>query len=216
MNLGLDFSIIIIIALNVLISFKGFNDFGFFEKYKFNVGAIKAGQQYRNITSGFLHADMPHLLFNMVTLYFFAPFLVEYLDSYKFVLVFVVSLLMGSLLSFGIHKANNNYSAIGASGAVTGVIYTAVTMFPEMKLYLFFAIPIKGWVFGILYLGYSIYGMKKSSGNIGHAAHFGGAMGGYALALILKPAILSHNLLYTLLIGLPILVLFILMKLKKI
>ncbi|MFD0962871.1 rhomboid family intramembrane serine protease [Pseudofulvibacter geojedonensis] len=216
MSLGLDFSIVVIIALNVLISFKGFNDFSFFEKYKFNVGAVKAGQQYRNITSGFLHADMPHLLFNMVTLYFFAPFLVQQLDSYKFILVYVVSLLMGSLLSFGIHKENNYYSAIGASGAVTGVIYAAVTMFPEMKLYMFFAIPIKGWIFGILYLAYSIYGMKKSVGNIGHAAHFGGAMGGYALALILKPEILSQNLFYTILIGLPILALFILMKLKKI
>lgn len=216
MNLGLDFSIVIIIALNVLISFKGFNDFSFFEKYKFNVGAIKAGQQYRNITSGFLHADMSHLLFNMLTLYFFAPFLVQHLGSYKFVLVYVASLLMGSLLSFGIHKENNYYSAIGASGAVTGVIYTAVTLFPEMKLYMFFAIPIKGWIFGILYLAYSIYGMKKSVGSIGHAAHFGGAMGGYALALILRPEILSQNLFYTILIGLPIVALFILMKLKKI
>lgn len=216
MNLGLDFSIIIIIALNVLISVKGFNDFSFFEKYKFNVGAVKAGQQYRNITSGFLHADMQHLLFNMLTLYFFAPFVVRHLDSYKFVLIYVASLLMGSLLSFGIHKENNYYSAIGASGAVTGILYAAITMFPELELRLFFAIPIKGWIFGILYLGYSIYGMKNSVGNIGHAAHFGGAMGGYALALILKPEIISQNLFYTILIGLPILALFILMKLKKI
>ena len=68
---SLNIYILIIIALNGIISYKGFNDYAFFEKFKFNVGAVKAGEQYRNISSGFLHADMQHLLFNMVTLFFF-------------------------------------------------------------------------------------------------------------------------------------------------
>ena len=209
---NLDVVTIIIIALNVMISFKGFKDYGFFEKYKFNVGAIKNGEHFRNITSGFLHADQQHLLFNMITLFFFAPIVTAHLGMYKLALIYVASLLVGSLLSFAIHKNNNYYSAIGASGAVTGVLYAAILLEPNMTIN--FIIP--GWLFGIGYLAYSIYGMKKSLGNIGHAAHMGGAIGGYILAILLKPTVLQTHLLYVGLIGLPIIILFVLLKMDKV
>lgn len=219
--------LLIIIGLNVLISFKGFKDSDFFNKFKFHVGAIKQGEQYRNITSAFLHADIQHLLFNMVGLFFFAPIIINMLGQYVFVIIYLSSLLLGSTLSYFFHKDNNNYSAIGASGAVTGVIYAAIVLRPDMLIN--FIIP--GWLFGIGYLVYSMVGMKKQLGNIGHAAHFGGAIAGYVLAIVLGQSVaLSDTLLrpipyinigveqvtLTVLVGLPILVLFYMIKTNRI
>ena len=213
---SLNIYLLIIIALNVLISFKGFKDRVFFEKFKFNVAAVKAGEQFRNISSGFLHGDKAHLFFNMFTLYIFGPHVITHLGAHHFVLVYIISLLLGSLLSLYFHKDEPNYSAIGASGAVTGILFSAITMFPEMKLYLFFSIPIDGWIFAIAYLFYSIYGMKNSIGNIGHTAHFGGAIGGYLLTILLAFDDVMSNPILTGLIGVPIIALFVLMKMKKI
>ena len=207
---------IIIIAANVLISFKGFNDFGFFERYKFNVGRIRAGEQMRMFSSGFLHADMTHLFFNMFTLYFFADVVVQLLGDVNFVIIYVISLLLGSLLSLYFHKDEYHYSAVGASGAVTGILYAAILLQPGMSLYMFFIpIPIPAYVFGIGYLLYSIYGMKKRTGNIGHDAHFGGAVGGYFVTLILAPSLFTMNLTMVILLAIPIVLLFVLHKMGK-
>ena len=213
---NLSLVIIIIIAANVIISLKGFNDFGFFERYKFHVGAIKGGDKIRMFSSGFLHVDTTHLFFNMFTLYFFAPVVVDYLGSLSFLIVYMVSLTLGSLLSLFFHKNEYNYTAVGASGAVTGILYAAILLQPGMSLYMFFIpIPIPAYIFGIGYLLYSIYGMKNKVGNIGHDAHFGGAIGGYVTALILMPSLLQTNLLMVLLLALPIVLLFVLHKTGK-
>lgn len=207
---------IIIIAANVLVSFKGFNDRLFFEKFKFNIGAIRRGEQVRMVSSGFLHADTTHLLFNMITLYFFADVVLQGLGNFNFILIYLGSLIVGNLLSFFFHKDEYWYSAIGASGAVTGILYAAILIRPEMSLYLFFIpIPIPGYIFGVAYLLYSIYGMKSRSGNIGHDAHFGGAVGGYFLTLVMKPQILETHLTYVLLLAVPIVVLYFLHKTGK-
>lgn len=208
---------LIIIGANVLFSLKGFKDFSFFEKYKFNIAGIRRGEQVRMISSGFLHADFSHLLFNMLTLYFFADVVIISLGVFPFVLVYLASLIFGNLLSFYFHKDEYHYSAIGASGAVMGVLYSAILLYPNMGLYLFFIpIPIPAWIFGILYLLYSIYGMKKSIGNIGHDAHFGGAIAGYVLTLLLVPSLLDTQLWVVGLLAIPIIILFVLMKLGKI
>jgi len=208
---------IIIIAANVLISIKGFNDFSFFEKYKFNVAGIRRGEQIRMFSSGFLHADFTHLLFNMLTLYFFANVVINALGVSKFVIVYVASLLVGNLLSFYFHKDEYHYSAVGASGAVTGVLYAAILFYPDMGLYLFFIpIAIPAWIFGLLYLFYSIYGMRTRRGNIGHDAHFGGAIAGYLLTIVFYPSLLQESLWIVLVLAAPILLLFILHKLGKI
>lgn len=203
---------IIIIAANALISYKGFNDFSFFEKYKFNVGGIKRGEQFRMFSSGFLHADMQHLLFNMLTLYFFADRVIYDLGEVNFLIVYVGSLALGSLLSYYFHQNEYHYSAVGASGAVMGVLYSAILIDPMMQINFF----IPGFVFGIGYLLYSIYGMKNKVGNIGHDAHFGGAVGGYVLTLILKPSLFETDLLMVGLLAIPIVVLFVMHKMGKI
>ena len=204
---------IVIIAANALISYKGWNDFGFFERYKFNVGSIRRGEQFRMFSSGFLHADTQHLLFNMLTLFFFADRVIYYIGEFNFILIYLASLVLGSLLSLYFHKDEFHYSAVGASGAVTGVLYSAILLDPTMSLYMFFIpIPIPAYIFGIAYLLYSIYGMKNRVGNIGHDAHFGSAIGGFVITLIMMPSLFQTNLLMVGLLSLPIIVLFVMHK----
>ncbi|WP_179346580.1 rhomboid family intramembrane serine protease [Winogradskyella ursingii] len=213
---NLDLVTVVIIAANAIISFKGFGDRLFFERYKFNVGSIRRGEQIRMFSSGFLHADTAHLLFNMFTLYFFAYVVIGQLGNFNFIIIYLASLLFGNLLSLYFHKDEYWYSAVGASGAVTGVLYSAILLYPEMSLYMFFVpIPIPGYIFGIGYLLYSIYGMKKRIGNIGHDAHFGGAVGGYAITLILKPSLFETDLGHVALLAVPIVILFVLHKTGK-
>ena len=207
---------IIIIAANIIVSYKGFKDPYFFEKYKFNVGDIKRGAKYQIFTSGFLHVDTSHLFVNMLTLYFFANVVLYDLGSVGFIIVYLASLIIGNLLSYFFHKDENAYSAVGASGAVMGILYSAILLRPDMMLGLFFIIPIPAYVFGIGYLLYTIYGMKNRVGNIGHDAHFGGAVGGYFLTLALAPWIIQEHLLMVILLAIPIVVLFVLQKLGKI
>ncbi|WP_282630077.1 rhomboid family intramembrane serine protease [Empedobacter sedimenti] len=217
-----------VIGLNVLISWKGFNDLAFFDKYKFQVGSIIHHKEYyRILSSGFLHVDFTHLLFNMLTLYFFANPVIGFFASPEgflfgdfsgaklnvgygmFLLIFLAAVIGGNLLSLLIHKKENYYSAVGASGGVTGVLFAAIAAFPEMELRLFFAIPIPAWIFAILYLGYSVYGMKTNLGNIGHSAHLGGAIVGMLATIIYYPAILQINTYYIIGMILPLIVLFI-------
>ena len=207
---------IIIIAANALISYKGWNDFSFFERYKFNVGRIRGGEQFRMFSSGFLHADTQHLLFNMLTLFFFADRVIYYIGEFNFILIYLASLVLGSLLSLYFHKDEFHYSAVGASGAVTGVLYSAILLDPTMSLYMFFIpIPIPAYIFGIVYLLYSIYGMKNRVGNIGHDAHFGGAIGGFVITLIMMPTLFQTDLLMVGLLSLPIIILFVMHKTGK-
>ena len=208
--------LIAIIVLTVIVSFKGFEDTSFFRKYEFHIGSILAGEQIRMFSSAFLHADISHLAFNMLTLYFFAPVVYGFLGDFSFVLIYLGSLLSGSLLTLFFHKNEYSYRAIGASGAVTGVLYAAILINPEMNLFLFFIpIPIPAYIFGIGYLLYSIYGMKAKRDNIGHTAHFGGAIGGYLITLIKEPQLFSDNTAMVVLLAIPILLLFVLEKMGK-
>lgn len=209
-------AVIIIIVANVIISMKGFNDISFFEKYKFNVGGIRRGEQIRMFSSAFLHADFSHLLFNMLTLYFFADVVINQVGVSYFVIIYVVSLLAGNLLAYYFHKDEPHYSAIGASGAVMGILYSAILFYPDMGLYLFFIpIPIPAWLFGMAYLLYSIYGMKNRVGNIGHDAHIGGAVGGYALTLLFAPSLFQTSLWIVILLAVPLIILFVMHKMGK-
>ncbi len=213
----LHIATIAVIAANVLVSIKGFNDSYFFDRYKFGIGAIKAGQKERMLTSGFLHVDIAHLFFNMFTLYFFADVVISWFGPGKFIIIYFISLLAGSLLALFFHKDEPYYSAVGASGAVTGILYAAILLQPNDSLgIMFIPIPIPAYVLGIGYLLYSIYGMKSRLGNIGHTAHFGGAIGGYVTTLLFMPSLLQTDTLMVLLLALPIVLLFVLEKLGKI
>lgn len=208
--------LIAIIAVTILFSLKGLNDVAFFRKFEFHIGSIRAGEQIRMISSGFLHADMGHLFFNMFTLYMFAPVVINYFGSASFFLIYMASLVFGSLLTLLMHKNDYSYRAIGASGAVMGVLYSAILIDPSMNLYLFFVpIPIPAYLFGIGYLLYSIYGMKAKNDNIGHTAHFGGAVGGYLITLSKEPTMLVDNTVMVVLLAIPIIILFVMSKMGK-
>ncbi len=208
---------IVVIAANVLVSIKGFNDVSFFDRYKFNISAINAGQKERTVTSGFLHVDISHLFFNMFTLYFFADVVVKGFGPEKFIGIYFVSLIAGSLLAIFFHKNEPQYSAVGASGAVTGVLYAAILLQPDMQLgIMFIPIPVPAYVVGIGYLLYSIYGMRSRLGNIGHTAHFGGAVGGFALTLLFMPNLIFTQTLMVGLLAIPIVILFVMQKMGKI
>src|SRR5690606_15137977 len=118
--------------INVIVSLRGFNDTAFFDRYKFSIGGIQAGQRERMATSGFLHVDLSHLFFNMFTLYFFANVVINWFGPGKFLIIYFVSLLGGSLLALFFHKDEPFYSAVGASGAVTGILYAAILLNPDM------------------------------------------------------------------------------------
>jgi membrane associated rhomboid family serine protease len=201
-------AVLFIIIANVLVSMKGFKDYSFLNKYKFQVNRILAGEKIRTITSGFLHVDWMHLGFNMYALYLFGSIVTSNLGIPNFLIIYFGSLFTGSLYSLHFHKKEPYYSAVGASGAVSGIIYASILLYPEMELFLLFIpVPIPGYIFGVGYLLYSIYGMKKQLGNVGHSAHLGGAMGGFALTLILKPALFSTNTLMVVLLAIPIVLL---------
>ena len=203
--------LLVVIVINALISYKAINDAYFFRKYEFHIGSIKSGEQLRIISSGFLHVDFQHLFFNMFTLYFFAPYVIFNLSTMYFLYIYMGSLIAGNLLTFYFHKNDYSYRAVGASGAVTGVIFSAILLEPNLYMYGF----IPGYVFGFTYMLFSIYGMKAKNDSIGHVAHFGGAIGGYAITLARYPQLITTEPLTVGALLVPIVVLFILQKLNK-
>ncbi|MGC6524815.1 MAG: rhomboid family intramembrane serine protease [Flavobacteriaceae bacterium] len=196
---------LVVIIANLLFSMRGFKDYSFFEQYKFNIGALQRGEKIRMISSGFLHVNWQHFIFNMISLYFFAHIVIYQLGTLNFYLVYLFSLLVGNLLSFYFHKNEPFYSAVGASGAVTGIVYSAILLRPDMHMFIYFIpVPIPSYVVGVGYLLFSIYGMKTKLGNIGHDAHFGGAVGGYLMTLFLAPWIFEYHFWMVALLAAPI------------
>lgn len=186
--------VLLLIVANVLASMKGFNDGYFFDKYKFQIGKIKSGEKLRMLTSGFLHADWIHLGFNMYALWLFGRIVEGNFSAMNFLIIYFGSLLAGSLYSLKYHEKEPYYAAVGASGAVSGIVFSAIMLYPNMELMMLpIPIPLPGYVFGIGYLLYSIYGMKKQLGNVGHAAHLGGAIGGFVLTLLLRPSVYTNS-----------------------
>ena len=182
--------VIALIILNVAVSLIAFGNFRSFEKLKFRIGDILGPNKeyYRLITSAFVHVNYFHLFLNMFVLHSFSRAL-EYkgISSLEFLTIYFVSLIIGNLLPLFIHKNNFNYSAVGASGAVSGVLYASIYLMPNSTLSLYFLISIPAWIFGILYLIYTVWAAKKGNDNIGHDAHFGGAVAGLLIVMYLFP-----------------------------
>ena len=207
----MDKTVIAVIIANVLVSLKGFSDRSFLEKYKFQIGPVLRGEKLRMFTSGFLHVDQAHLFFNMFALYIFADEVINEIGVLKFLIIYIGSLLAGSTLALSFHKREPYYSAVGASGAVMGIVYAAIMLVPDMRLsFIFFPIvSFPGYVFGVGYFLYSLYGMRTKLGNIGHSAHLGGAVGGFVLTLALYPQIFMENKFVVIILAIPIILMFI-------
>lgn len=155
---------------------------------------IHQKRYYQVITSAFLHANLGHLFFNMLALFSFGLALEGFWNeqfgfpggSIYFIVMYIVSLLFGSFLTVLFHSKNPAYVAVGASGAVSGVVFSYIIYAPFSTIYVLFA-PIPAWLFAVLWIGFSLYGMKTRLGNIGHEAHLGGAVAGFAFTLLFVP-----------------------------
>lgn len=190
-----------IIIANLVFSNKGFNSQVFFDGYKFEVDKVLIGKDYlRLLSSGFLHVSWGHLAANMISLFLFREILESSLGSINFLVIYFGSLIGGNLLALYIHRNHGDYSAVGASGAISGIVFATIAISPGITLNPFFLpLNIPAWTFGLAFIGYSIYGIKSDKDNIGHEAHLGGALIGMIIALIMKPESFMANY-YTILI----------------
>jgi len=199
---------LVLLITNSLVTYKGFKALAFFEEYAFKVEEIRFHKEYKRlVSSGFLHVNWLHFLFNMITLYLFSDSLEKTLGIPFFILIYFGSLVGGNLLALFVHRNHPSYRAVGASGAVSGLIFASIALFPEMELgFIFIPIHIPAWIFGIIYVAYSIYGIRSQHDNISHEAHLGGGLIGLIIAILLDTSILSTNLLTISLILIPSLI----------
>ncbi|MEP0265221.1 rhomboid family intramembrane serine protease [Dokdonia sp.] len=205
-----------LIVINGVITYKGLKSTFFLNKYSFNVDQILINKDYKRlITSGFLHADWAHFFFNMLTLYFFSQSLEALIGIPAFIVLYIASLIGGNLFALYIHRNHGDYTAIGASGAVSGLVFAAIGLFPGMDIgFILLPIAIPAWLYGIAYVLYSIYGIKSQKDNIGHEAHLGGGIIGLIIAILLEPKILTENPIPIILIVVPTFI-FIFLIVKK-
>lgn len=184
----------IIIGITVLVSVVAFGNENMFRSLIFNPYVIdKRHQYYRFITAGFIHADFVHLLFNMYALYLFGGIVESALDSIfpgysmlLYIVLYLSALIMSSMFSFYKHKDEPRYNALGASGAVSAVLFASIIIYPSQKL-MIFPIPffLPSYILGPLYLVYSWYMGRRQLDNIGHDAHFFGALWGILFIMLL-------------------------------
>ncbi len=147
-------------------------------------------QPYRYITAGFVHVSLPHLLFNAITLYFFGPLLEIELGSTRYLILYLGSLLSAHALTYFQKRDDVSYSCVGASGAISGILFAFVLFAPYQLIYIFAVIPIPAILFAGLFVAGSIYAMRaERSFGIAHEAHLGGAVGGVLLTMILEPGV---------------------------
>jgi membrane associated rhomboid family serine protease len=162
-------------------------------KYNFNAYQIVHRKQwYRIFSHAFLHANWEHLIFNMLSLFFFAPIVESQLGIINFLLIYGGATIASSIPDLIKYKDNYAYNALGASGAVSAIIFTSILLNPTSKIMLMLIpIPIPAVIFGVLYLFYSAYMAKRNMDNIGHNAHFWGAIFGFVFPILLYPQLLQ-------------------------
>lgn len=156
---------------------------------------VRSNTWYEVISSGFLHGSFTHLLVNMFVLYFFGSVMEGVLGPVQFTALYISALAFSSIPSFVLHRNNPNYATIGASGAVEAVLFSYIFVFPTEKLILLILpIPIPAWLFGILFLVYSVYEGTKGSMKINHEAHIAGAVWGILYLIFFVPNSIDHIL----------------------
>ena len=178
----------IIILVSGILTFQGFRNPVLFTRLMFDNRSIQRNKEYyRLVSSGFLHADWMHFAFNMFSLYSFGQYIERFHSSTTLLVIYFSSIVGGNILSLVIYR-NTVYRAIGASGGVCGVIYASIFLLPGGSIFIIpIPIPIPSWVYAILFLLISFYGMRSAKGNIGHVAHIGGALVGLAVTFLLFP-----------------------------
>src|SRR5262245_38724232 len=182
----------LLIGINVLVSLIGFsrmNSGAGARMFVFSPSEVFAGRNYLGmLLSHFAHADSTHLLFNMLTLYFFGPVVEMGLGALSMLLIYVSAGIVSTLFVYYLHRADPRYRALGASDSVTGIIFAAIVLLPETSLYFFLVpVPIPAPLFAVGYIVLSTYLMRRGGGHISHEAHVAGAISGLLLAGLLAP-----------------------------
>jgi membrane associated rhomboid family serine protease len=198
----LDISVtLLIIIFSTLVSAQGFSKYVIIDRLKhYPVREASAGEYYRMLTSGFVHADWTHLLINMFVLYSFGSYIESYIVSefgnvqgrILYLLLYLLNVVFANIPTAIRHRHNPGFSSIGASGAVSGIIFIFILLQPWSILYLFFIIPVPAIIAGVGYLFYSSWAANQGHGRLDHAAHFAGAVAGMIMIILLKREILSH------------------------
>jgi membrane associated rhomboid family serine protease len=201
----LGFITIAIIIANVIVSYRGFSSHEFFARYSFEVEKVLIFKDYKRlVTSGFLHVNWMHLIFNMFSLYIFSAGLENSIGSIYYLVIYFASLIGGNLFSLYIHRRHGAYSAVGASGAVFGIMFASIALFPGMRIGLFFLpISFPAWMYGLAFVLYTIYGIKSRRNNVGYETHLGGALVGLLAAIAIQPSALIYNYIPILFIVIP-------------
>jgi membrane associated rhomboid family serine protease len=197
---------ILLLVVTVFLSYKGFREPAFLERYFFNVSSILFYRDYKRlITSGFVHANWMHLLFNMVALFAFGAEVEKLTSMWLFPVIYFACLIAGNLLALYINRNLADYTALGASGAISGLIFFTIALFPSGQIgFMFVPFAVPAWLFGTLYMLVTMGGIRFRSGNIGHEAHLGGSIAGVIAAILIYPqAAQQHFLIIALLLVLP-------------
>ena len=187
----------IIFVITIAVSLLGFYNENLLRSMMLHPYSVsKGGRLYTVITSGLVHRDWVHLLFNMMTYYFFAFQLeANYLGHWQFGLLYLASLILSDLPTVGKHRDDTWYYSLGASGAISALLFSFILFNPTAKMgLLFIPIPISAWIFGILYLVYCAYASKQSRDTINHDAHFFGAISGIMITILLNHGIIGDFL----------------------
>ena len=189
---------LILILITVAISLLALSNQKVLFRLIFWAPAIKERAQYdRFISYGFVHADGAHLLFNMITLFFFGSVMEKFFRQYcfdmGFVLFYLGGLIFSILPSYLKHKNDHQWSSLGASGAVSAVLFSYILFQPWNKIYVFF-IPVPAIIFAVLYIGYTIWSNQRNNSNINHSAHLWGAAYGIIATIIIEPRVVPHFL----------------------
>ena len=193
---------IIIILVTTIISVLCFGSMPATNSLKFNAYNVwHRGQWYRMLTYGVVHGGWGHLFFNMLTLYFFGTVVERYFGSAfgtekgmtLYIILYVSAIAVSTIGDLIKYKDDYSYNAVGASGAVSAILFASILFEPKMGIYIYLIpIPVPGYIFAPLYLLYCWYMAKRNADNIGHSAHFWGALYGLVFPLLLKPDILAH------------------------
>lgn len=186
---------LILIAVTCAVSFTCFENRRLLDSLLFWPPGVRKGEYWRLVTHGFVHADGQHLLFNMITLFFFGraveTFFVSYIGLAGFALFYLGGIVVAMLPSWWAHQNNPQYRSLGASGAVSAVLFAYIFMAPWSTIYVFI-IPVPAIVFAALYIGYSYYAFENKLDSINHSAHLWGAAYGIVFALIMEPGLWQH------------------------
>lgn len=185
----------LLLLFTAAVSFQGLRRSEYMDAYKFEVDAILIDREWhRLLSSGFLHGSWLHFGFNMIALLSFSFALELKFGMLLFLGVYFICMLGGSLLALYIHRNHGDYSAVGASGAISGVIFSSIILYPSSSIsFIVLPIEIPNWLFGIAFVLISIFGIKSQMGNIGHEAHLGGAITGILATIFIDPGVMQRS-----------------------